>query len=396
MRLCRIVTVPETFAALLLEQLRYIARHGIDLTLVSAPGEGLVEVARDVGVESVGVPMVRQPSPAADLQSLMRLTRVLQRGRFDIVHSTTPKAGLLTAIAARLAGVPIRIHTFTGQPWVELAGLRRRIPREADRLIARLSTRCYADSPSQREFLIAEGLAISGSIDVIGNGSLGGVDVDRFSLTRWGGATAIETRRELTIPDDVPVVVFVGRVTRDKGIVELTRAFEALAARDPRVHLLLVGPFEPDRDPLPPETLDRLTHHPRIRSIGFTRTPEKYLAVADVFCLPSYREGFPNAVVEAAAMELPAVIAGVTGSVDTVVEGVTGLVVPPKDSAALAQALERLLASRELRRGQGTAARARVIRDFSATRVNEGVVAEYWRLMGQPGGPGSAEAPTPR
>ena len=170
--------------------------------------------------------MERQPAPLADLRSLVKVARFLLQNRFDIVHSSTPKAGLLTALAGMLARVPVRVHTFTGQPWVELAGLKRRIPRECDRITAKLATQCYADSHSQRDFLIAEGLVAPGKIAVIGAGSISGVDLQRFSLATWGGNTARQTRRELGIPSEALVVVFVGRVTKDKGIVELMAAFE--------------------------------------------------------------------------------------------------------------------------------------------------------------------------
>jgi len=265
---------------LLLQQLRAIVDRGIALTLVSSPGPELDDVAREVGAEAIAIAMAREPAPVSDLGSLRAVAALLRRRRFDVVHSSTPKAGLLAAVAGRISGTAIRIHTFTGQPWIELSGLRRRIPRECDRLIGRLSTQCFADSRSQAEFLISEGLVRREKIDVIGAGSISGVDLSRFSRARWGGATAAATRRALEIPDDALVVMFVGRLTRDKGISELVAAFEQLSRTHPRIHLVLVGPFEPDRDPLPVHTLDLLKRHSRIRTVGFTRTPEQYLATA--------------------------------------------------------------------------------------------------------------------
>jgi len=324
--------------------------------------------------------MERKPAPLTDLRSLVKVVRFLCQNRFDIVHSSTPKAGFLTALAGGLARVPIRIHTFTGQPWVELAGFKRRIPRECERIIGKLVTQCYADSASQREFLISEGLVAPGKIAVIGAGSISGVDLQRFSLGRWGGDAARQTRYELGIPADALVIVFVGRVTKDKGIVELLAAFEIMANSNPTVHLLLVGPFEPDQDPLPAETLRRLRSHPRVHAVGNTEKPEKFFATGDIFCLPSYREGFGSVVIEAGAMELPAVVTRVTGLVDGVVNGVTGLIVPPKDVNLLVDALHKLAGSKELRRSLGQAGRERAARIFDARIINEAVVAEYFRL----------------
>jgi glycosyltransferase involved in cell wall biosynthesis len=380
LKLCRIVTVPLTFQTLLLEQLRCILAREVDLTLVCNPAPELDQVAADVGAKKMGIPMQRKPSPLLDLLSLFRLARFFRQNHFDIVHSSTPKAGLLTALAGTLARVPVRMHTFTGQPWVELRGWKRRIPRECDRMIARLATRCYADSPSQRAFLIAEGLVDADKIFVVGAGSISGVDLKRFSLEIWGGGVALDTRRELGIPSRGLVIAFVGRVTRDKGIVELIAAFEIMANLNPEAHLVLIGPFEPEQDPLPAETLHKLKSHCRIHAVGFSATPEKYMAAADIFCLPSYREGFGSVVVEAAAMELPSVVTRVTGLVDAVEDGVTGLIVSPKSVDDLVQALQALAASKELRKKMGQAGRLRVIHSFDAQLVNDAVVAEHYRV----------------
>jgi glycosyltransferase involved in cell wall biosynthesis len=380
-RLCRVATVPWLFRTLLREQLRCTVAQGIELTLVSSPGPELAEVAADVGATAVAIPMERAPSPLADLRSLHRLRQCFAQGRFDIVHSVSPKSGLLTAMAGALVRVPVRLHTFTGQPWVELQGMKRQIPRLCDRLTATLATQVYADSPSQRDFLIAEGLVRRGKISVVGPGSIAGVDLERFSRTAWDAEAVQKTRRELGLPEVATAIVFVGRVTRDKGIVELVSAFQEIAAGDPALHLVLVGPLEPERDPLPAAVLDLMKNHRRIRAIGFSATPEKYLAAADIFCLPSYREGFGTVAVEAAAFGLPTVVTKIVGLVDAVESGVTGLAVPPKDVAALAEALRALAAAPARRVTLGEAGRRRVERLFDSAVINRGVVAEYFRLM---------------
>jgi glycosyltransferase involved in cell wall biosynthesis len=244
-----------------------------------------------------------------------------------------------------------------------------------------LATQCYADSPSQREFLIQEGLVSPGKIAVLGAGSISGVDLKRFSMEVWGGSAAVQTRHDLGIPVTGLVIIFVGRVTKDKGITELLTAFETIAERNSDVHLVLVGPLEPERDALPSSTIDRLKRNTRIHSVGFSATPEKFLAIGDIFCLPSYREGFGSVVVEAAAMQLPAVVTRVTGLVDAVAEGVTGLIVPTKNAGELAKALQTLLDSKDLRNSLGLAGRQRVIQHFDSEEINEAVVAEYIRLF---------------
>ena len=380
LRLCRIVTVPITFATLLREQINYIVEAGIDLTLVSSPGPELDAIARDLPMlRCHSIPMARKPSLGNDLYSLWTLAQFLRRERFDIIHSSTPKAGLFTAVAGVWAGTPIRIHTYTGQVWVEMHGLLRHIAREADRLIGMLDTHLYADSESQRSFLVAEGLVAARKIKVLGAGSISGVALRRFNPAR-ALAMRAAMRHELGITETARVIVFVGRVTKDKGIVELIKAFHALSERYNDVDLVLVGPLEPERDPLPLETLVELSNDRRIHTIGFTPQPENYLAMADIFCLPTYREGFGSVIIEAGAMKLPTVATSVTGVVDAVVDGETGLFVPPKNTDLLAQGLQKMLDFPEMRQRMGEAAYEYAQRNFDAAVVNQAVVNEYFRL----------------
>ena len=380
-RLCRIVTVPMTFETLLRDQVRRIAAAGLDLTLICDPGNGLDAFARDAGARYLPLPLARQLSPRRDGVSLAGLVRIFRRERFDLVHSSTPKAGLLSAVAGRLAGIPRRLHTFTGQPWVELRGAMRLAARESDRMIGRLDTQLYADSHSQRDFLIAEGIVRADRIAVIGAGSISGVDLRRFDPATMAGARD-QVRRQLGIDAAARVIAFVGRVTRDKGISELVEAFLAVHATRPDLALLLVGPFEPDRDPLPAATLEAIHSHPAIHSVGFCLQPERYLAAGDLFCLPSYREGFGTVAIEAGALGLPVVATRVTGLVDAVVDGETGRLVPAKDVAALIDVLAALLDAPAECRRLGEAGRRRAVTQFDAEAIDAAVVREYHRLLG--------------
>ena len=379
-RLCRIVTVPMTFETLLREQIACVAAAGFELTLVCSPGDSMAALATRSGAAYEAVPMARQLSPTHDARSLAALVRLFRRARFDLVHSSTPKAGLLTALAARLAGVPLRLHTFTGQPWVELTGAMRVAARQADRTIARLDTHLYADSHSQREFLVAEGIARADRLAVIGAGSISGVDLRRFDPAALSEARS-QVRARLGIAATARVVVFVGRLTRDKGARELVEAFTSVAAKRPDVHLLLVGPLEPERDPLPATTLAAIEANPRIHAVGFSAEPERYLAASDLFCLPSYREGFGSVAIEAGALGLPVVATRVTGLIDAVVEGETGCLVPAKNAPALAGALADLLDDAAARRRLGAAGLRRARERFDAIAVNSAVAREYARLL---------------
>jgi glycosyltransferase involved in cell wall biosynthesis len=379
LRLCRIVTIPYTFTTLLPEQLRVIRDSDIDVMLASSSGSDLDMIARNLSLQSTPIDMARTPSPIRDLKSLIALIKIFQREKFDIVHSSTLKAGLLAALAGWLTGVPVRIHTYTGQIWVEMKNPMRLFMRGVDQLIGLLNTQVYADSFSQRDLLVRERIVEPNKIKVIANGSLSGVDLHRFNPDRLTSYRA-DIRRRLGVADSDIVIVFVGRVTRDKGIVELLYAFEILRYQHQDIHLVLVGPSEIERDLMPAKILKMLSENDRIHLVGFVANPETYLAAADIFCLPSYREGFGSAAIEAGAMNLPSVATSVTGLVDAVVDGETGLLVPPKHVEALSRALDVLAASPEMRRRMGGAARARAIRLFDAKVVNRAVADEYINL----------------
>lgn len=380
LRLARVVTTPFTFSTLLYDQIAAIRESGIEVTLISSEVEHLSQIAHAQRVKYHCIPMVRRPDMLQDLRSLFALTRFLSANPFDIVHSNTPKAGLLTALAGAISGTSLRLHTYTGQRWATLTGIRRQVLRSFDSLIAKLCTETYADSVSQRKFLIDENIVSHDKISVLGAGSISGVNLERFDPGRWGGQTRKDTRNQLGIPQDAVVIAFVGRVTRDKGIVELIESFNGLRDRYPDLYLLLIGPFEPHLDPVPNATQSFIKEDERILGLGYSSKPEKYLGASDIFCLPSYREGFGSVVIEAGAMGLPSVATSIVGLMDAVEDGETGLLVPPRDSQALSEALEVLIKQPELCSAMGTAAREYVMNNFDADMINQAVVKEYFRL----------------
>lgn len=327
-------------------------------------------------VRFVPVSIPREISPLRDLLSLIHLTMVFRRGRYKIVHSTTPKAGLLTALAGLLAGVPVRIHSYTGQPWVTMKGLKKAILIGCDRLIGKLNTHCYTDSRSQRDFLVSAGVVTPSKLSVIGSGSLAGVDVERFDAQRFNSCEKQALRAALGIPDISKVVLFVGRVTRDKGIAELLKAHMQLLEAGEDVYLLMVGPDEADGLDIV-RVLGGQGHSDSIKLLGFSAEPEKYMAISDLLCLPSYREGFGTVVIEAAAMGLPTVGTAIYGLTDAVVEGETGLLVPVGDDRALAQALSSLLQDPHKLRAMSANARQRARNEFDSKRLSALLIEQY-------------------
>jgi glycosyltransferase involved in cell wall biosynthesis len=385
LRIARISTVPFYVVAQLKQQIVFLSRQGAKVTIVASDAPEFADFA---GIPNVGCHVIDIPrsiSPWQDLLACFRLWKFFRAARIQIAHSTTPKAGLLTAVAAMLAGVPVRLHTFTGQPWVTMRGVKRWLARSSDKLIGTLNTRCYTDSPSQRLFLIKEGVVDADSLFVIGLGSLAGVDIARFDQSRFGPQACLNLESELSIPASAPVLLFVGRITDDKGVRELLLAFQNARVKAHNAHLLIVGHFDEESgvaNALKRKDVEGIAN---VHLVDYTPIPEAYMAIADILCLPSYREGFGTVVIEAAAMGLPTVGTEIYGLTDAVAHGETGLLVPPRDADALARALEQLLADTALRERMGQAARQRVLEHFDSNQFSLKIMREYQLLIKEAG-----------
>ncbi|WP_036992650.1 glycosyltransferase family 4 protein [Metapseudomonas furukawaii] len=382
-RVARVSTVPYFVATQLKGQIERLAASGAQTVVITSPGEELsrIDWSERLTLELIEIP--RSPHPLKDLLALFRLFMAFRRQKFNIIHSTTPKAGLLSAISSFLARVPIRLHTFTGQPWVGLSGPLAWFARSSDKVIGRLSTHCYADSESQCEFLVSTGVIKRNKISVIGAGSLAGVSLSRFNPARFSQTDKNELRAELGISEGSRIVLFVGRICKDKGIFELLEAFRRALGAGVNAELLLVGPIDQGRDDVDSLSLADLSGQAKVHHVGYTDCPEKYMAIADLLCLPSYREGFGTVVIEAAAMGVPTLGTAIYGLTDAIVNGETGVLVPPRDSEALCGEMIRLLSCPELLAGMGKSAYSRCLKCFDAEVINGQVLEEYERLMGR-------------
>jgi glycosyltransferase involved in cell wall biosynthesis len=379
--IARISTVPFFVLTQLRHQIQSLQNCGAQVWIATSSGIELESLSALTGAACVPIEMPRTVSLWRDLLALLQLFRFFRKNKIMIAHSTTPKAGLLSAIAGLLAGVPVRIHTFTGQPWVGMNGPMRRLARWSDWLIGKLNTRCYADSDSQRRFLIEQKIVAPQNLFVIGAGSLAGVDVERFNPERVSMQERDELGAKHGIPHDARVILFVGRITPDKGVRELIAAFREIKAAGSTAHLVLAGPLDSERGGASNLSMRDIDCVPDTHLVGYTERPEAYMAIADILCLPSYREGFGTVVIEAAAMGVPTIGTNIYGLSDAVVNGETGVLVPPRDSAALASALAVLLKDKVKCTSMGLAARERARTLFEASRVNSKVAEEYLHLL---------------
>lgn len=361
-------------------QLRYLREAGFDVTVVTAPGPGLDEARELEGVNAVGVSMSRKIALWQDLGSLWRMWRTLRRLCPDMTNVGTPKAGLLGGLAAWLNRVPCRVYTLHGLRLETTTGIQRQTLWLCERIACACAHQVFSVSESLRQEAVAMRIVEPERIKVLASGSCNGVDVARFAPSDNLLRRAALLRNRYGIPQETPVLGFVGRLTRDKGIPELIRAYDILRPGFPDLRLLLVGDFE-DGDPVPGDLRRRIETDVNILHVGFVRDIEVYYQVMSVLALPTYREGLPNAILEAHAACKPVVATRATGVVDAVVDGVTGLLVPIGDSEALAAGCSRLLKDPKLADAMGRAGCARVMSEFRQEAIWEALSQEYLRLL---------------
>lgn len=374
MKIVRTSTVAgslNTFCRGLLNELQQ--QDGYEVVAVSSPGAGLDEIAEREGVKTVAVPMQRHISPLKDIVSLWRMIRVFRRERPHIVHSITPKAGLLSMLAGWICRVPVRLHTFTGLVFPTAVGIKRRILIFTDRLTCACATHIVPEGEGVKSDLIRFRITDK-PLRVLGYGNIRGIDLEYFNPELPDVRSAAAAIRK----DDRFTFIFVGRLVGDKGINELVAAFAAVNREYPSTRLLLVGPQESTLDPLSDATLAEIETNPDIEAVGRQNDVRPWLAASDALVFPSYREGFPNVVIEAGAMGLPSIVTDINGSREIVVHGENGVVVPTRDVVALAAAMRQMIADRDMRMAQAAAARPMIASRYEQSYVRR-CLREYYK-----------------
>lgn len=379
-KLLHITTVPETLK-FLTGQVGYMKQQGFEVHALSSPGKFLHKFAEREQVTVYAVDMPRRITPLQDLLAIFRLWQCLRHIRPQIVHASTPKGGLLGIVSAWLAGSSIRVYLMRGLPLMTATGYKRWLLWWSEKISCLLAHQVFCVSHSLREVAVSENLCPPNKIKVLLGGSSNGVDAkERFNPLRLGADARQEIRQQYGIPGDALVVGFIGRIVRDKGISELVEAWKTLRAEFVNLHLLVVGPFEP-QDPIPSDVEHLLRSDARIHLTGRIENTPPYYAALDILTLPTYREGFPNTPLEGAAMQLPIVATNIPGCIDVVQDGVIGTLVPPRNAEALTIAIRKYLHSPELRRKHGHAGRIHVLKNFNQEAIWEALYQEYGRLL---------------
>jgi glycosyltransferase involved in cell wall biosynthesis len=366
-----IVSSPGTVKAFLMNPIEVLSRsYQMCIVLNIRKGDDLPDLAAKV--EVIAVPIVRSISVIRDLRAFFLLVALFSRKKFDAIHSVTPKAGLLAALSGAIARIPVRIHTFTGQVWVTRTGLARRLLKTADKALARMATHVLVDSPSQRDFLLREGVVSAEKSRVLASGSISGVNTSQF---RPDSVLRERIRQQEGIADDGVVFLYVGRLKVDKGVLDLAHAFSRVGGECGKAWLLIVGP---DEESLRPR-IERICSAvgSRLRFVGYTDAPQDYMAAADVLCLPSYREGFGSVIIEAASAGIPAVASNIYGIIDAIEPSAAGFLHAPGDIQALRSRMKQMIDDPQLREALGRRARSRAHRLFAKDLVTSALVGFY-------------------
>ncbi len=380
-KLVRITTVPISLKTLLKGQHRFMSQNGFDVLGVSSSGNALNEVAQNEKIAVYTVEMTRIISPLKDIKSLWSFYKLCKRERPAIVHSHTPKAGIVGMLGAKLAGVPIRLHTVAGLPLMEATGSKRRLLDFVEKLTYSFATKVYPNSKGLYDFILENNFIIEEKLKVIANGSSNGIDTTYFSAQAITQEQINTLKTGLGIHENDFIFIFVGRLVGDKGINELAQAFFQL--KNPNSKLLLVGSFEAELDPLLPDTLEIIDTHPNIISVGFQADIRPYLVLSDCLVFPSYREGFPNVVMQAGAMELPSIVTDINGCNEIIQHKHNGIIIPPKDSNALAHAMQQLIDDPVFCQSLAQHARTCITSRYEQQVVWDALLAEYQLLLSE-------------
>lgn len=401
-KIIRISTVPQSLNILLKGQLKFL-NQSFHLIGISSGGKDLIEVHNREGIKTHTLNMERGISPIKDLVSLIKLFFLLKKEKPMIVHSITPKAGLLTMLAGKMVGVPIRMHTFTGLIFPTRIGKMQQLLIKMDQLLCWAATNIYPEGNGVKQDLINYKIT-SKPLKVLANGNVNGIDLDFFVPEQVSENQKLKLKQNLNIQLNDFVFIFVGRLVGDKGINELVEAFQKLGTGNQESEtlvsnpkslvsssqslvsskvpkLLLVGPLETELDPLKEETLKEIKTNPNIISVGFQKDVRPYFAISNVLVFPSYREGFPNVVMQAGAMELPSIVSNINGCNEIIVEGENGTIIPVKNVEAISTAMQKTMEDKNYYLSLKNNARLMIQSRYEQSVVWNALLDEYNMLI---------------
>ena len=377
-KIFRITTVPLSFKVLLKGQLNFMSNYFEVKAITSGPCKEIIEISDYEKVDVIKINMTRKITPVKDFIAIIKMMRVFIKEKPSIVHTHTPKAGMIGMIAAKLTGVPIRLHTIAGLPLMETKGLKRLILITVEKLIYSCCTKVYPNSYGLLEY-IKSYISTSSKFKVIANGSSNGIDTEYFSPSTIPDNDQIQLKISLNIKESDFVYLFVGRIVNDKGINELVKSFQLI--NDKNSKLLIVGPYEDELDPLLPQTYNEIQVNPNIINVGFQKDVRPYYSISNVLVFPSYREGFPNVVMQAGSMKLPCIVSDINGCNEIIIKNNNGIIISPKSEIELKNAMILIKNNSNLRETLKGNARKMIITRYDKNVFQQALLEEYYRLL---------------
>lgn len=375
-KIIRITTVPISLEKLLENQLYFMKSH-YEVTAISSDKVNLTRVGQLQQVPVFCIEMTREITPWKDLKAVWQLYKFLKKEKPFIVHTHTPKAGTVGMIAAMFAGVPNRLHTIAGLPLLEVNGLKRKLLNVVEKITYACATKIYPNSYGLMDIIIKQKFCKSKKLKVIGKGSSNGINTNYFNPELFTEENKQKLKTTLRINSNDFVFIFVGRLVRDKGINELVSSFKKISISNKPVKLLLVGSLESDLDPLDQSTLEEISLNNNIISVGFQTDVRPYFAISDCLVFPSYREGFPNVVMQAGAMGLPSIVSDINGCNEIVIDGKNGIIIPPKDTDSIEQSMKIILNENSLRNQMRSNCRKMIVNRYEQQSVWQAILDEY-------------------
>ncbi len=382
-KLFRVTTLPESLNILLRGQHKFMSTNGFEVIGISSAGNALYEVSQEEEIRVIEINMSRKITPIKDFLSVYNLYKLIKKEKPIIVHSHTPKAGAVAMMAAKIANVPIRLHTVAGLPLMEAKGIKRKLLNFVEKVTYACATKVYPNSKGLYDFIVEEELISSIKMKIIANGSSNGIDTSYFDSERISEKQREEFLTRLNIQKKDFVFIFVGRLVGDKGINELIDAFARI--KDSNVKLLLVGGLESDLDPLKSETIHEIDKNKNIISVGFQKDVRPYFAISHCLVFPSYREGFPNVVLQAGSMGLPSIVSNINGCNEIIQEGINGSIIPSKDRESLYTVMHKIISDEAWRKQLAGNARDIIVSHYEQKLVWDALLIEYKHLLIQKG-----------